>query len=256
MTRAMIAFRGAMKMSKRTIGIAAWVTALVVFGLGLSPARADVLVVGGLYTGEYTSSIVMDNTATPSPYLTSIPWNSAGQAALAGGSIDPSSLNGTPLPYLYCVDIPDDVFVGQTYYGAVVTSNGDDNSNGVFGVQGAQVFNAGEVAWLLDNHGVDGVGTDAAVALQAAIWHVIYGITLDPAANNADYPTAYSLYTNDLAGLGVAPVSDVLWISPDASGTVDQGLVSRVSEPSSVLLLGLLFTGVLGSLGLMKRRLA
>ena len=211
-----------------------WIAALAVV-LGLGSARAD----SNLYVGSsFSTGIVMNENGT--------------LVSEAGGSIDPSFiLNGVQLPFLYCVDIPDNVYVGQTYGNTTVTGDGHVDWDGT---ALAVLPNAGKVAWLIDNHGVDGVNTPAAMGLQAAIWHVIYGYTLDLSTGAA----AVAAYDNDLTGLSSAALDSVMWISPgNGSGTVYQGLVSKapgtqtittnVPEPSvAVSLLAML--GLLGGI--------
>ena len=108
------------------------------------------------------------------------------------------------------MDIPDDVYVGETYSQTEVNNDGWVNNAPVW----SEPLNfstyhqldstvVDEVAWLLDNYGVGGQG-DPAMALQAGIWHVIYSsptsyFALDP---NAD-PAAYNIYA--LVRLGCGP---------------------------------------------------
>lgn len=237
-------------MTGRTrIRLAAWMVALAIV-LGFSSARADIesLYVGG----SYSTGIVMDT--------------STGTATLAGGSIDTSTLNGITLPFLYCVDIPDDVYVGETYSLSEVNDYGYVDNGPVW----SDPLNSGtyhqldsivveQVAWLLDNYGVGGQG-DPARALQAAIWYVVYNskaspFTLDPTLNDATMVNDYKTEVTALAGANVASASPVLWISPapPQNGlSIEQGLVTKVPEPSSILLLGIFAAGVLG----LRRKLA
>jgi hypothetical protein len=150
---------------------------------------------------------------------------------LGGGSIDGSTWNGTPLNYVYCVDLLHNITVPGTYVNASATDTGV--------VNGAGVTNAGQVAWLLDNYGTAGNGLQAD-ALQAAIWHVIYGDSfyLNPAS------AAITDYNNMLLALGnnTGNISAYLWITPGANNDL-QGLVASVPEPGTLLLLG---SGLLG----------
>jgi hypothetical protein len=190
--------------------------------LGLATARmanATVLVVGGNY-----STIDLDTTSGP--------------LTVGGGSIDPSSVgpslsNQTPLKYLYCLNYNLPLNAPGTYLQTTVTTNGY--------VYGSLVNNAGEVAWLLSNYGSAGQGPQE-IALQAAIWHVIYGnVSLDPSQS-----AAYGYYNQYLTALGgnTGNVANFLWISPGTSGnTKYQGLVGSVPEPATFILFGF---GMLG----------
>lgn len=191
--------------------------------LACSAARADDLNLGGTF-----NQIEM-NTGT-----------------VGGGSIVVSSLNGNTLAWVYCVDIIDDVYVPADYPNTIVRNDGI--------VNGSLVNNAGEVAWLLDNYAVAAEGNaNQQIALQAAIWHVIYG--------NAEYlvntAPQYSTYSADLTALGsnTDPLSDINWFSPkNTSDTVYQGLVGpTVPEPMSILLLA---TVLLCVARLLKQKLA
>jgi len=230
--------------------LVAWMLALIVV-FGLSSARAD----ESLYVSNaYSTGIVMDVSGV--------------KTALAGGSIgsptDPSKLGGVVLPFLYCVDIPNDVYVGETYKDTIVDNYGDVNwaplgggvNSGAFTQLSTSVVEG--VAWLLDNYGVGGQGDDA-MALQAAIWNVVYGVTLDETGTND--ATMVSDYHRDLralpsaATLASAPPPPVLWLSPNPPSnglSIEQGLVTKVPEPSSILLLGIFAAGVLG----LRRKLA
>jgi len=152
----------------------------------------------------------------------------------AGGNFQPNTLNGSPLPYLYCVSAIIDISPPGTYT-SIVTTNG--------AVFGSQVNNAGEVAWLLTNLAPSATNGDLESGLQSAIWSVIYGnnFTLD-SNNPAD---VISSYNADLTALGsnTAPVSDLLWLSNyDSNNNVVQPFIAlnpgAVPEPSSLVLAG------------------
>jgi hypothetical protein len=152
---------------------------------------------------------------------------------VGGGSILPSYLNGVQLPFLYCIDLYTDIYVPDTY-STLVTNNGTIDG-------GTAVHNAGQIAWLLDNYAVGAeTNINAQIALQAAIWNVEFGVTLDPNSNNPGAVTDYNTY---LAALGsnTAPVGNFYWLTPgDSNGNLYQAQVTdppRVSEPSTMLLL-------------------
>ena len=153
----------------------------------------------------------------------------------AGGSIDISSLPGRQLDYLYCVDLFHDVGVSASYPNTTVNNAAIINGN--------PLPNADKVAYLLENYGVGGQG-EQAQALQAAIWHEIYGsgvYNLDVASygTNHNIPDMYTQYVSE-AATHSGNVSKFLWISPDyATGAMKQGLVtsSPTPEPSTYALM-------------------
>jgi hypothetical protein len=195
------------------------VMASIVF-LMAATANADTLQVGGNF-----NSITLDGYMYEGKPITE---------TVGGGSILPSSLNGVQLPYLYCIDLYTDIYVPNTY-STLVTNNGTIDG-------AAAVHNSGQIAWLLDNYAAGAeTNTNAQIALQAAIWNVEYGVTLDPNSNN---PGAVSDYNTYLAALGsnTAPVGNFDWLTPeDSNGNIYQGQVTdppSVPEPSTMLLLG------------------
>ncbi|MGA3118602.1 MAG: PEP-CTERM sorting domain-containing protein [Syntrophobacteraceae bacterium] len=195
------------------------VIASIVF-LMAAMANADTLKVGGNY-----NSITLDGYMYEGKPIT---------ATEGGGSILPSYLNGVQLPYLYCIDLYTEIYVPDTY-STLVTNNGTIDG-------GTAVHNAGQIAWLLDNYAVGAeTNTNAQIALQAAIWNVEFGVTLDPNSND---PGAVSDYDTYLAALGsnTARVGDFEWLTPeDSNGNLYQAQVTdppSVPEPSTMLLLG------------------
>lgn len=196
--------------------------AIVVLGSGM--ALADDLNVGGNFN--------------------MIPLSSGDEG---GGSITTSYLNGGQLSWLYCVDLNHTITVPGDYNNTATTSNGM--------VNGGLVNNAGQVAWLLDHYATADIGDKTGqVALQAAIWHEIYGVGLNPGSSyytlaiQADY-TAY------ITGVGSDPLANVKWFSPGIQGdpTVYQGLVGPGVPDSGVTLL--LLGGALVGLETLRRRL-
>ncbi len=144
------------------------------------------------------------------------------------GSIHLSYLDGVLLPYLYCVDIDRTIYVPGTYDYTVTNS-------GI--VHGAPVNNAEEVAYLLATYGSD-AGNDPikSAALQAAIWHVMYNFDLGDDSRNDPLRDYYNIY---ITNVGQGDVSQFTWISPVSGSTKYQGLVTRVPEPTLILLLGI-----------------
>src|SRR3954454_22567929 len=138
-------------------------------------ARADYtasLFVGGSYTGGIPVTF-NKNDLTPTVQYE------------GGGSIDVSKLNNRVLPFLYCLDIPDVVYVNATYGNTNVSteakvfygpSNPGPPYNGIPGTP-STVPNAGSIAWLLKNYGAAASLDTTRVlqaGLQAAIWKLVY----------------------------------------------------------------------------------
>jgi hypothetical protein len=156
-----------------------------------------------------------------------------------GGSIS-ATLNGQQLPFLYCVDISTVIYVPGTYSTSI--NNGGQ-------IHGKTVDNAAQVAYLIETYAYGVSSKDQSAALQAAIWHVIYGFNLDASKSSAATIEAYSTYTTNI---GTGDISLLAWITPTSADgkTQYQGQVTMVPEPSLILLLGL----GLGSVGLAARK--
>jgi PEP-CTERM motif len=168
-----------------------------------------------------------------------------------GGNIQPASLDGQPLPYVYCIAADVDINVPNTFVASVSTA-------GIY--DGNLVNGAGAISWLMTNLAASAVTTDEQSGLQAAIWKQIYGpnFTLDAVNNDTALVSAYNA---DIAALGnnTAPLGNLLWITPfNDDGSVAQGLVAprvfgvnSVPEPSTFALGSL---GAIGAIGLVVRR--
>jgi hypothetical protein len=153
-----------------------------------------------------------------------------------GGSVNPSTLNGNALPFVYFVQIPVNVGVPGDYYATQVSSDGTidpaPNANYPLLAGTVTVRNAGQIAWLLDNIGSPALTNDQQAGLQAALWLQVYGgaiFSLDPSGTAAGIYAAYLadltlLNQFDLSGNGglTANLSDVAWMTP-ATGTPPTG---------------------------------
>lgn len=189
--------------------------------IGLSgTAHANVLQLGG-----QSSSIHFVENGTP--------------RTIGGGSFDPSVLDGRSLDYLYCVDMDNTISLGSNYTYTTVNNTAE--------IHGSAVNNADKVAYLLGKYGVGGQG-DQATALQAAIWHEVYGANyhLDTSyyvGSTSNVTTLYNTYVGE-ADTNTGDVSKFIWINPDTDVNVVtkcQGLVtsSPTPEPSTYALMGI-----------------
>jgi hypothetical protein len=197
--------------------------AVCVLFLAAGAAQADSLYVGTNYSTVYGIE-------------------SGNPVAVGGGSVDISILNNTPLPYVYCVGLFTDVYVGQTYGQTSVTNNGI--------VNGSLVTNAPQIASLLQTYGAGGQGVPAQI-LQAAIWTLEYGASAFQLDTSKYGASDVSLYNSMITSPGTGTLANFYWMTPtDGNGTVYQGLVAPVPIPGAFMLLG---PGLLGLVGLRKR---
>ncbi len=209
------------------------------------------LLAGWAQASTLTSTLVLGNDYTRIASLLDKDgdkvWDPV-HRVLGGGSIDPSTLDGVALRYLYCVDLFRYIYPRTSYPQTYVNDEGN--------IYGKLLPHAGQVAWLLANYGTGGQG-DQAVALQAAIWNVVHGSSVYriDRAYYGEGSAVVTLYDNMLAALGTGDVSEFLWITPGRNtyfGKVFyQGLVGDpVPIPGAVWLLG---TGLVG-LAVLRRK--
>jgi hypothetical protein len=183
--------------------------------------------------------------------------------SFGGGSILPSSLNGVPLAWVYCVGLFTDVGVPSTYDDTPVSSSAMvygmlPGSTAVTGVN-----NAKAIAFLLGNFATAAIGNASAQeALQAAIWAEEYNgdssVSSEPKVTGDPNAAYYAQYLTDLAVLNANPtavantsLSTIDWFSPSSNMgiNINQPLVGAsltftptgfapTPEPASVLLFG------------------
>ncbi len=222
----------------RTLRIMAF--GLLVLGLSGVALHADTLALGGNYTN--VNVMVYGSSKT-----------------LGGGSIGPSSLNSVSLPWVYCVDLFDQIGVPGTYNASVTH---DASMTGLtldsLGLSGYNSLNgsgtvnhADEVAYLLQNYAAGATSTDQQAALQAAIWYVIYNGNVSLNMSNSD-DTRKTDYETYITGIGSGNVANFSWLSP---GKGLQGLVTAGSTPvpdggMTLMLLG----GTLVGIGSLRRK--
>ena len=163
-------------------------------------------------------------------------WN------IGGGSFDVSKLNGTDLPWVYCVDLYHYINLNGSYPNTLVRDDGV--------VNGSVVNNADAVAWLLDTYAAGAAGNSAKEAgLQLLIWKAIYGANFSALSSNS----WYTVWSGTPFGTG--DVSNYRWLTPDSRCLGDsndapdckQGLVTYQPVPdagSTVVLLGAALAGL------------
>jgi hypothetical protein len=198
--------------------------------IGSGAAFADTLQTGSTYTAI---SISFNGTNTT--------WN----GVVGGGSFNTSYLNGSQLPWIYCVDLEHTIGLSTQYDATQVSLDGI--------VNGTDVANKKQVAWLLSTYADSAISTDEMGGLQAAIWEVIYG-TQFAFTGGGSMLTEYNKYFDAVSAVTNPPdlVANFDWLSPQKGGssTTYQGEVTRVPEPSLLLLLSM---GI-GAAALVSRR--
>lgn len=174
--------------------------------------------------------------------------NGGASQSLGGGSIGPSTLNGDSL-YVYCVDLWDTINVPGDYNTTTVTHDASMTglTNDGEGLTGGKVNNAGAVAYLLQTYAAGATTTDKQAALQAAIWHEIYGSNaVLGSGNDSNIVTDYGNY---LTGVGSGNIAAFNWMSP---GTGLQGLVGGPVPDGGMTLM--LLGGTLVGVGTLRRK--
>src|SRR5271157_233046 len=225
-------------------------------GMALADTNKDLDITGGFNPGITISGDSLDGT-------------------YGGGIFTGGKLGGTSLPWIYCVDIPDEVYVPGDYPNNTFNNNGtiagSSKNNTAGGLTGyttdgtqAAVHNAIDVAWLLHTYAAGATTYDLQVGLQGAIWNQIYGVTLTHCNPGSGQETnCVTDYTADLNALTAAIaasggnlpnyVGDFTWLSPNgASQSVDQGLITQLVPDSGVTLM--LLGGTLVGVATLRRK--
>ncbi len=194
-----------------------------------------VFLTAGAANATYTTDNSLYVGTTYATGINVVGGPSADSGNESGGSIDGSILNGTPLAYVYCLGLYQNVTAGQTYGSTTVTNDGTlvTTNNGT---NITSVNNATPIAWLLYNYGQSGQGTNQS-ALQAAIWTEEFGPTVYVPATAGALYTQYSYYLTQLASatstsVGGLPnyVSDFQWMTPNG----DSGIQALIAPNSSL----------------------
>jgi len=212
------------------------VVAAAFFAFTASAAQAETI----KFIGEGPASVVTVGGTNSANY----------HGGAWAGELNWEWVGGTPAGfatsfYSYCVDLANFVQPQQTT--TRISSEGFTNG----------VANGGaKAAWLFTEYaaGIHALGNTAtaavnAAALQVAIWEAMYDTTADltgggftATASNGAINTQANIYLSSL--YGSQPWTAVATIL-STNGGQDQ-IVAQVSEPSTLLLMGLAFFGVAG----------
>lgn len=149
--------------------------------------------------------------------------------SVGGGSIDPSFLDGNALAFVYCADIYTHVNVPASY-DTYVSTDGYIHKTSL-DATGIAVTNMDRVAWLLENYAFGAVANPTQQqALQAAIWHEIYGgFTPSDLSVEGFFDTYVRSIPVDVPN---TEHTHIQWLSPVYSdGRVAQGLITITNAP-------------------------
>jgi hypothetical protein len=200
----------------------------------LTQARADNLVIGG----SAGPTINVTGTVSGNPFIDT--------RNERGGNLPGSTLNGSALPWLFCVDLTHNVALSGTYGATTTTNTGSVNG----AVVGGSDMVADQIAYLLLTYASSAIGTSQEGELQAAIWKLEYGagFTIN-SVSGGSVANALALVTEAQGATTTDDRTKLLWLSPKQTGSavVHQGLVTvvPVPEPASMAIAGIAGLGML-----------
>jgi len=212
------------------------VVGAVFIALSASSAQAETI----KFTGVGAASVVTVGGSIAANYHGDV-W---------AGELNWEWVGGTPAGfatsfYAYCVDLAS--FVQSTETVTRVSSTGFTNGVANGGAKAAWLFNE----YAAGIHSLANTATAAinAAALQIAIWEAMYDTSRDlttggftASSSNAAVTTQANVYLSNL--YASQPWTAVATILSTNAGQ-DQ-IIAQVSEPSTLLLMGLAFFGVAG----------
>jgi len=180
-----------------------------------------------------------DSLYLSSTTFSTIPFSTGSEG---GGSIEGAFLNGSPLPWVYCLQVAVNIYVPGMYDQTIVTADGT--------IDNTVLPSAAKIAWLLENYAIGGQpNSDQEVALQAAIWNVEgFGDLVAPSDSNV-----MKLYQTMLGSVGngdSGAIGEFKWLTPGKDGQKYQALVAAPDGGVTAILLG----GVLIGLETLRRR--